>query len=100
MTQETNKETLNWLIKTGLAEGISFLVLLCIAMPLKYMMHMPTPVRIVGMLHGALFIAFVWMLLKAKAEYKWPLSVVFIGLLLSVLPFGTFFLHRILEKQN
>ncbi|MFL5764210.1 MAG: DUF3817 domain-containing protein [Bacteroidia bacterium] len=100
MTEQQNKETLNWLIKTGIAEGISFLVLLGICMPLKYMMHMPLPVRIVGMLHGALFIAFIWLLLKAKAEYKWPFSVVALGVLLSVLPFGTFFLDRILRKQN
>jgi integral membrane protein len=99
MTTSPDKTTLNWLIKTGLAEGISFLVLLGIAMPLKYMLHMPLPVRITGMLHGALFVAFVWLLIKAKTEYKWPVSTVLTGLLLSVLPFGTFFLHRILERK-
>jgi integral membrane protein len=100
MIAESNKKTLNLLIKTGWAEGVSFLVLLGIAMPLKYMMHMPQPVRIVGMIHGVLFIAFVVMLLKAKIEYKWPLVTALIGFLLSFLPFGTFFLHRILKDKT
>lgn len=45
-------------------EGISLLFLILVAMPLKYAMHMPTPVRVVGMLHGVTFIAYCWTLMQ------------------------------------
>lgn len=99
MPTDTNKKTLNLLLKTGFAEGVSFLILLGIAMPLKYMMDMPMPVRIVGMIHGVLFIAFALVLLKATLQYKWSFKTALIGFLLSFIPFGTFFLDRILKKE-
>jgi integral membrane protein len=100
MTNDTNKRALNILLKVGFAEGVSFLVLLLIAMPLKYIAHMPTPVRVVGMLHGVLFIWYAIALLRAKMAYGWSLKKAFVGFLLSFLPFGTFYLDRILKKQN
>ncbi len=100
MTNNENKNALNTLLKVGLAEGISFLVLLFIAMPLKYMAHMPTPVRVVGMLHGVLFIWYSIALLKATLEYKWPLKKALIAFLLSFLPFGTFYLEKVLKKES
>ena len=45
----------------GIAEGISFLVLLLIAMPLKYLMHIPEAVKITGWIHGALFVTFIYL---------------------------------------
>jgi hypothetical protein len=61
--QKTGKDLfmnkkLNWLRKIGIAEGISFLVLLCIAMPLKYFFQQPMAVKIFGWAHGVLFVAF------------------------------------------
>jgi integral membrane protein len=100
MTNELNNKTLNLLLKVGFAEGVSFLILLFIAMPLKYFMNMPLPVKIVGMLHGVLFVSFVIILLKATWEYKWKLKTAAIGLLLSFLPFGTFYLDRILKNKK
>jgi integral membrane protein len=97
---DSDKKTLTIFLKIGLAEGISFLILLGIAMPLKYIGHMPTPVRIVGMLHGVLFVAYSLLLFKATIEYKWGFKKAGIGFLLSFLPFGTFYLDRILKKGN
>ncbi|HEY0030810.1 MAG TPA: DUF3817 domain-containing protein [Bacteroidia bacterium] len=99
-TNDSSKTTLNILLKTGFAEGISFLLLLGIAMPLKYMMDMPQPVRVIGMIHGVLFVAFCILLLKATIQYKWPLKIAVIGFLLSFLPFGTFFLDKVLKNKN
>jgi integral membrane protein len=90
---------LNRLLKIGFAEGVSFIVLLAVAMPLKYIANMPTPVRIVGMLHGVLFIGYTIALLQAKHAYKWPFKKALIAFLLSFLPFGTFYLDRILKKE-
>jgi integral membrane protein len=99
MTTNPDKKALNVLLKVGFAEGVSFLVLLCIAMPLKYIGHMPTPVRVVGMLHGVLFVWFSIALLQAKMAYGWSIKKAAIGFLLSFLPFGTFFLDRTLKKE-
>ncbi|HLC82202.1 MAG TPA: DUF3817 domain-containing protein [Bacteroidia bacterium] len=99
MTNTDNK-LFNIFLKVGFAEGVSFLILLFIAMPLKYFMDMPLPVRIVGMAHGVLFIAFCILLLLATLKYKWSLKMAIIGFLLSFLPFGTFYLERILKKEN
>lgn len=79
----------------GHLEGISFLVLLGIAMPLKYMMDMPMAVTIVGMLHGLLFVAFAFMLYRMFDEARWSVKKCFLAFVLSFIPFGTFFLHKL-----
>ncbi len=95
-----DKKLLNVFLKVAIAEGVSFLVLLLVAMPLKYAMKMPEPVRIVGMAHGVLFVAFCILLLLATIKYKWSIKTALIGFLLSFLPFGTFYLERILKREN
>jgi integral membrane protein len=84
----------------ALLEGISFLVLLFIAMPLKYMLDMPQPVRITGMAHGVLFVAYVCWLIMVTLKLKWPVKKAFIAFLASLLPFGTFILDaRVLKPE-
>ena len=75
-------------------EGISLLVLLFIAMPLKYLADQPMAVRVVGMLHGVLFIAVVLLLLLVMKQARWSLgrgALVFVS---TLLPFGAFFIDR------
>ena len=55
---------------TGIAEGISFLVLLLIAMPLKYLMHIPEAVKYTGWVHGALFITFIYFAFEVMGTLK------------------------------
>ncbi len=100
MSDNSLKTSLGRFLKIGFAEGSSFLILLFIAMPLKYMADMPTPVRIVGMLHGILFVLYALALAQATIVYKWKIKTVIIAFLLSFLPFGTFFLERILKKEK
>lgn len=90
---------LNRFLKTGLFEGISFIVLVAIAMPLKYMADMPLPVRIVGMLHGILFILYCILLVQCTLFYKWRLTKTIIAFLLSFVPCGTFFLGTLLKEE-
>ncbi len=99
MENTNNNKLFNIFLKVGFAEGVSFLLLLFVAMPLKYFMQMPSPVRIVGMAHGVLFIGFAIILLMATIKYKWSIKTALIGFLLSFLPFGTFFLERILKNK-
>ena len=83
----------------GYLEGTSFLLLLGIAMPLKYIMGIPEAVKYVGMAHGALFIAYILMLLIATSKIKMPLWAMPAGVLGSFLPFGPFIFDRLLKKR-
>jgi integral membrane protein len=90
-----NTTITKWFFLIGKIEGYSYLVLLFIAMPLKYIFNIPEFVRPVGSVHGVLFVAF--MLLLALMFFKVKLSFknsVF-AFLLSLVPFGTFFLKRL-----
>ncbi len=78
----------------SLAEGVSFLVLLGIAMPLKYWAGMPLAVRIVGSLHGALFVVFCVLLLRALLAARWPLGRAALIFAASLVPFAPFWLDR------
>jgi integral membrane protein len=84
----------------GLAEGISFLVLLGIAMPLKYAAGMPMAVRVVGSIHGGLFVLFVGALLLAARAHRWSLSRVAGAFVASLVPFGTFVLDASLRREE
>ena len=75
-------------------EGISFLVLLGIAMPLKYAAGYPDPVRVVGMAHGVLFIGYVLLLIQAKIEYNWSIGKTALAFIASLIPFGTFYADK------
>ncbi len=75
-------------------EGISFLVLLGIAMPLKYIWEHPEATEIVGMAHGILFIAYVLMAVFIRKQLNWNLKTTFLALTASVLPFGPFVVDR------
>jgi integral membrane protein len=90
-----NTTVTKWFLLIGKVEGYSYLLLLFIAMPLKYLFHTPDYVRPIGSIHGVLFVAF--MLLLALMFFKVKLSFknsVF-AFLMSLVPFGTFFLKRL-----
>ena len=75
---------------TAIIEGISYIVLLFIAMPLKYAYGYPLAVKMVGMAHGVLFILFLFLLLSAAQKYRFSLLFTSVLFLASLLPFGTF----------
>lgn len=84
----------------GILEGVSFLVLLGVAMPLKYLAGLPQAVRIVGSLHGFLFLLFLLVLARAAAAYRWPLSRIALAVVAAVLPFGPFVLDAHLRREE
>ena len=75
-------------------EALSFLILLGIAMPLKYMAGIPEPVSIFGMAHGVLFILYIIGAFFMKEKLNWPIQTLLIVILCSVLPFGPFYADR------
>jgi integral membrane protein len=94
-----NKATLfKWFERIGTWEGISFLVLLGIAMPLKYIWGIPQAVSVVGMAHGILFIAYLYMIHECRIAFGWSLKTAALGALASVLPFGPFVYDRWVKK--
>lgn len=86
-----NSTTIGQFRLIGLIEGISYLALLFIAMPMKYLYGNPIPVKIVGMTHGILFILFVMLLIAAAQKHRWSFKFNSMMFIASLLPFGTFF---------
>ncbi|MBC7886220.1 MAG: DUF3817 domain-containing protein [Saprospiraceae bacterium] len=82
---------LRWI---GIAEGISFLLLLLIAMPIKYMLGVPEVVKYVGWAHGILFMAYIVAVFAAIRAMRWTWFSVLVALAASLVPFGTFVLDR------
>ncbi|MEZ4857653.1 MAG: DUF3817 domain-containing protein [Flavobacteriaceae bacterium] len=75
-------------------EALSFLLLLGIAMPLKYLWGIPEMVQVVGMAHGILFVLYIGAGYFIKKKLNWPMSTLLIVLLCAVLPFGPFYVER------
>lgn len=84
----------------GVVEGISFLVLLFIAMPLKYLADMPAMVKYVGWLHGVLFVGFVLLLAIVQFTFRWSFIKLSLAFISSLIPFGTFILDRRLKDEE
>ncbi|MEN8856460.1 MAG: DUF3817 domain-containing protein [Flavobacteriaceae bacterium] len=75
-------------------EGSSYLLLLFIAVPIKYWMNDPQYVKLLGMPHGLLFVAYIVLAFLIKPELKWNTKTFGIVLLASILPFGTFYVDK------
>jgi integral membrane protein len=98
------KSTIGRLRIVGFIEGLSYLILLFIAMPIKYLVGIPEPVRMTGMAHGLLFVLYILLVIQATIQYNWSLRKAFIAFLASLVPFGTFYadikLFRDEEEAN
>lgn len=86
----------------GILEGISLLVLIFIAVPMKYFLGNPEWSRIMGPVHGALFLLFVFNTLSVGVEYEWKFRTTTWKVLLGcMIPFGTFYIDRkVLRKME
>jgi len=78
-------------------DGVSYLILVGIAMPLKYLADIPTAVRIPGMIHGVLFILLCLALLVVLITRKLPFRWGVITFICALLPLAPFFLDRKLK---
>lgn len=75
-------------------EGVSYLLLLFIATPIKYFGEDPTYVKMLGMPHGILFMLYVILAFMLRSEMKWNNKAFGIVLLASIIPFGTFYVDK------
>ena len=72
------------------SEGVSFLLLLMVTVPLKYIMGLKGPNMFIGLIHGLLFIAYVIAVVQIKFDQNWTYKKTFLALLAAVIPLGTF----------
>ena len=84
----------------ALAEGSSFLTLLFIAMPMKYFIGIPEVVRVVGSIHGGLFVLYVGLLALLHVRQRWSFMFSLYALVASIIPFGTFMLDKHLREKE
>ena len=80
-------------------EGVSYILLLFIATPIKYTYDNPEYVKLLGMPHGILFMAYVVLAILIAGEFKWSKKILGIILLAAIIPFGTFYIdNKYLKK--
>ena len=75
-------------------EGISYLLILFVTMPLKYIWDMPDANFFIGMAHGILFLLYIALAVMVRTVLNWNLKTFVIVLLCSIIPFGTFWMDR------
>lgn len=100
MNNDSLKKLLYRFRMVAIAEGISFLILLGIAMPLKYFYNLPEAVKIFGWAHGALFVGYVYLAFNVMTEFKKSIGWLALAFVAAILPFGTFALDRQLKKEQ
>ncbi|WP_316844471.1 DUF3817 domain-containing protein [Pedobacter psychrodurus] len=86
--------------KVAVAEGISYLLLLFVAMPLRHFAHLDLAVKYTGWVHGILFIAYVALLVMTWQEQKWKFGKAVLIFLASLLPFMPFVVDRKLKDER
>lgn len=79
---------------TALLEGVSFILLLFVAVPIKYLMDDPHYVKLLGMPHGLLFVLYITFAILIKNDLKWNTKQFGHVLLASIIPFGTFYIDK------
>jgi integral membrane protein len=95
-----SKTPIGTLRLAGFIEGWSYIILLFVAMPLKYFGDMPMAVKYVGWAHGLLFIWYVLSLLKAMQTQRWNMIKAFTVFVISLIPFGTFAYDKVLKREE
>lgn len=100
MKKENVQKLVHRFRMVGIAEGISFLILLLIAMPLKYMFNIPEAVKIFGWIHGALFIGFIYFAFEVMGTLKKNIGWFAKAFAAAFIPCGTFIFDRQLKKEE
>ncbi len=94
------KTSLGRLRILAFVEGVSFLIILFVTMPLKYAFQYPQPNKFFGMAHGVLFVLYVLAVVQIAFMQNWQYNKIFLALFASIIPFGTFWADQKLFKEN
>lgn len=95
----STQKVVNRFRQIAVLEGWSFIILLFIAVPLKYMLGFPLVVKYVGWAHGVLFVLYMLTLVQAFVLANWKFSKLILAFALSFVPFGTFWLDKQLKRE-
>jgi len=82
----------------ALLEGLSYVLLLFIAVPIKYLNNDPSYVKMLGMPHGLLFMGYIALAIVLRTDNQWIKNNFFMVLMASIIPFGTFVIEKKLNK--
>lgn len=93
-TENNIFSVLSFLKVTARTEGVSYLLLLGLAMPLKYWANIPQFVQVIGLIHGILFVAYIALAMYAHFEYRWTSKKTFIICIASLFPFAPFYVDK------
>ncbi len=94
-SKKSSKEIMINIFKiTSFLEGVSYILLLFVGVPLKHFGDNPILVKSLGMPHGMLFLAYIVMALLIRGKMKWNAKATFGVLIASILPFGTFYINK------
>jgi integral membrane protein len=100
MSGEKKLKLINLYRHTALVEAISYLILLFIAMPLKYIWDIPEGVKYFGWIHGVLFLFYFVILIATTFKYRWSILRIIYYLIASVVPFLPFFIDKKLKQES
>ena len=75
----------------ALLEGLSLILLVFVCMPLKYWAQQPQFSSVIGPVHGALFLLYILGIIQNQVELDWPIGKSLLAIVLSFIPFGTFY---------
>lgn len=93
-----HSKAVTFLRTMGILDGLSLLILLGIAMPLKYFAGMPLAVTIMGSLHGVIFIVYIASIAWAQLRFQWPIVYSIIAVLVAFIPLGNFAFDRYIKR--
>jgi integral membrane protein len=99
MNNSKQQTAWRWLLMIGSLEAISFLILLLVAVPLKYVGHNAAMVHLMGPIHGTLFLLYVVTVVIAARAFHWHRGRTWLALGASVIPFGPFLFDAWLRRQ-
>jgi integral membrane protein len=85
---------------TGMMEGVSFLLLLGVAMPLKYLAHIPEAVKWTGWCHGLLFVLYCFAIFSALVNGSLSFKKSVLAFVAALIPFGPFLVDRKLAVDD
>ena len=96
---DKQESIVKWMSLIAILEGLSYLFILFIGMPLKYGLDIPTPNYIGGMLHGLLFMLYIGLIYPTGKNLNWDFITILLAVVASVIPFGTFWFDKKYLKE-
>jgi len=100
MSKEFSNTALGRFRLVGIAEGFSYLLLLFIGMPAKYLLNTPSILKVMGWIHGVLFILYVAALVNVALANKWSILKTLLAFVVSLIPIATFVFDIKLREEE